>query len=86
MHQRRTARSILRAQWFFDLDQALHEAERLLNLLEADNGFPAEAVQLRLRIRTVKSEIEQLNRVMPGEGRVIGTNWPQPAAIHAAET
>lgn len=47
-------------------------------MLEADGGFPVETVRLRLRVQAVRSELELLNRVMMGEGRVVGDCWPEP--------
>lgn len=85
MQRRLTPRSLGRAQWFSDLLVALNEAERLLALLEADGGFPDDAIKLRRRIQVVSSELELLDRVARGEGRVIGSCWPEPAPAQAAE-
>lgn len=85
MHRRLTPRALGRTQWYADLLAALNEAERLLALLEADGGFPQEAVRLRRRVQTVSAELELLNRVARGEGRVVGSSWPDPAPARAAE-
>jgi hypothetical protein len=85
MHRHLTPRTLQRAQWFSDLTHALAEAEKLLTMLEADGGFPAETARLRLRVQTVQSEIELLNRVALGEGRVVGGSWPEPTPVRAGE-
>ena len=85
MQRRITPRSLGRAQWFSDLFVALNEAERLLALLDSDGSFPDEAMRLRRRIQLVSSELEQLDRVARGEGRVIGSCWPEPEPARAAE-
>ena len=85
MQRRITPWSLGRAQWFSDLLVALNEAERLLALLDADGGFPDETTKLRERIQLVSSELELLDRVARGEGRVIGSCWPEPVAARAAE-
>ena len=85
MQRRITPRSLGRAQWFSDLLSALNEAERLLVLLEASGGFADETLRLKRRIRTVSGELELLDRVARGETRVISSNWPEPAAVGAAE-
>ena len=85
MQRRITPRSLSRAQWFSDLLVALNEAERLLVLLEASGGFPDETVRLRRRIQALSSELELLDRVARGEGRVVGSSWPDPAPARAAE-
>lgn len=84
MQRRLTPRSLSRAQWFSDLLVALNEAERLLALLEANQGFPDETLRLRQRIQTLSSELEQLDRVARGEGRVVSGSWPEPAATRTA--
>ena len=76
MHRHLTPRALQRAQWFKDLTIALAEAEKLVAILEADGGFPAELARLRMRIQKLRSELELLNRVMVGEGRVVGPSWP----------
>ena len=78
MQRRITPRSLGRAQWFSDLLIALNEAERLLALLDATRAFPDETVQLRSRIQRLSSELELLDRVARGEGRVVSSCWPQP--------
>ena len=85
MQRRLTPRSLGRAQWFSDLLVALNEAERLLVLLEASGGFPDETVRLRRRIQALSSELELLDRVARGEGRVVSSSWPDPAPARAAE-
>lgn len=80
MHRHLTPRALQRAQWFKDLTAALAEAEKLLGILEADGGFPVEAARLRIRVQNVRSELELLNRVMRGEGRVVGSAWPAAKA------
>jgi len=84
MQRRITPRSLGRAQWFSDLLTALNEAERLLALLEASNGFPDETARLRQRIQILSAELELLDRVARSEGRVISSSWPEPAAAHGA--
>ena len=84
MQRRITPRSLSRAQWFSDLLVALNEAERLLALLEESGGFPEETTRLKRRIQTVSSELELLDRVARGEGRVISSSWPEPASAGAA--
>ena len=78
MQRRITPRSLGRAHWFSDLLVALNEAERLLALLETDGGFPDETIRLRQRIQAVSSELELLDGVARGEGRVISSSWPEP--------
>lgn len=85
MQRRITPRSLGRAQWFSDLLVALNEAERLLALLEADGSFPDETTRLRHRIRSVSSELELLDRIARGEGRVVSSIWPEPSPALAAE-
>ena len=85
MQRRITPRSLNRAQWFSDLLIALNEAERLLTLLEASEGFPDETIRLKHRIRTLSSELELLDGVARGEGRVVSSSWPNPAPARAAE-
>lgn len=85
MHRHLTPRSLKRAQWFKDLTTALAEAEKLLAILEADGGFPVETARLRIRVQNVRSELELLNRVMLGEGRVVGKSWPDPAPAQAGK-
>ena len=85
MQRHLTPRALGRAQWFTDLQAALGEAERLLVLLDADGGFPDETVRLRQRIRLVSSELELLNRVALGEGRIVSGNWPRPMQAGGAE-
>ena len=83
MQRRITPRSLDRAQWFSDLLVALNEAESLLVLLEESRGFPEATAKLRQRIQTLSAELEQLDRVARGEGRVISSTWPEP--LRAAE-
>jgi uncharacterized membrane protein YfbV (UPF0208 family) len=85
MQRRITPRSLGRAQWFSDLLVALTEAERLLVLLESDRGFQQESDSLRRRIQSLSAELELLDRVARGEGRVVGSCWPDPAPARAAE-
>ena len=82
MHLHRTPRALQRAQWFFDLGQALYEAEKLLAMIEADGGFAGEAARLRLRIQLVRSELALLDKVVLSEGRLVGA-WPAPATAPA---
>ena len=86
MQRRITPRSLGRAQWFSDLFVALNEAEELLDLLERDGGFSEEAIGLRRRIQLVSSELELLDQVARGEGRVLGGCWPEPAHAGAVES
>ena len=65
------SRSPERPQWHFDLTAALDEAEMLLLLLEAYDGFADEACRLRQRIRALESELTLLNRDILGENRII---------------
>ena len=76
MHRHLTPRALQRAQWFKDLNTALADAEKLLSILETDGSFPAETARLRMRVQRVRSEIELLNRVIIGEGRIVGPSWP----------
>jgi|RhiMetdeSRZDD1v2_1073273.scaffolds.fasta_scaffold587939_2 hypothetical protein len=85
MQRHLTPRALGRAQWFSDLLTALGEAERLLALLDADGGFPEEAISLKRRIQVVTSELELLNRVARGEGRVVSSSWPEPLQAGSAE-
>ena len=85
MQRRIAPRSLDRAQWFSDLLIALNEAERLLELLEANEGFPDETIQLKRRIRAASSELESLDQVARAEGRVIGSCWPEPMPGRGAE-
>lgn len=80
-----TPRALGRTQWYSDLLTALGEAERLLALLEADGGFPEEAIGLKRRIQVVTSELELLNRDARGEGRVVSSSWPEPLQAGGAE-
>lgn len=84
MHRHRTPRAVQRAQWFSDLTSALSEAEKLLGMIDAGNGYPAEAACLRRRIQLVRSELAVLNKVILSEERVIGT-WPDPAPPSALD-
>lgn len=83
MQRRLTPRSLGRAQWFSDLLTALNEAERLLALLEATEGFPDETIRLRRRIQLLSSELELLDRVARGEDRVVSSSWPEPVQAKA---
>lgn len=83
MQRHLTPRALKRAIWFTELTAALAEAEKLLAILEVDGGFPVETARLKVRVQNVRSELELLNRVMLGEGRVVGTSWPEPAPIQA---
>lgn len=85
MQRRITPRSLGRAQWFSDLLVALNEAERLLALLDVTGAFPAETTRLRNRIQLLASELELLDRVARGEGRVVSSCWPEPPPPQAAE-
>jgi hypothetical protein len=85
MQRRITPRSLGRAQWFSDLFVALKEAEQLLALMEADGRFHGETIALKSRIQSVSSELELLDRVARGEGRVIGSCWPEPLTASTAE-
>lgn len=85
MQRRITPRSLSRAQWFSDLLTALNEAERLLVLLEECGGFPDETIRLKGRIQALSSELELLDHVARGEGRVISSSWPEPPAARTAE-
>jgi hypothetical protein len=85
MQRRITPRSLSRAQWFSDLLVALNEAERLLVLLEASGGYPDETLRLRRRIQALSSELELLDRVARGEGRVVSSSWPEPTPARTAE-
>ena len=85
MYRHLTPRALVRAQWLSDLNRALEDADLLLNMLASDGGFPDETAKLRLRVQTVRSEIELLNRVVAGEGRVVGRIWPVPTPSHMAE-
>jgi hypothetical protein len=85
MQQRITPRSLGRAQWFSDLLVALKEAEQLLALLEQDRSFPDETIRLKHRIQAVSAELELLDRLARGEGRVIGACWPEPVPARTAE-
>lgn len=78
------ARSLVRARWYGDLTAALRDAERLLLLLEADGSFPAEAGRLRFRIATVRSELEQLNRLVQSQDRIVGIPWSDAGRPHHA--
>lgn len=85
MKRHLTPRALKRAEWFKDLATALAEAEKLLAILEANGGFPRETRRLRDRVQAVRTEIEILNRVMVGEGRVVGKSWPEQTPVQAAE-
>jgi hypothetical protein len=85
MQQKLTPRTLQRAQWFRDLTDTLVDAEKLLEMFEADGGFSTETAQLRMRIQNVRSELAQLNRVAAGEGRVVSKCWPQPMQAGAAD-
>lgn len=85
MQRHLTPRALGRAQWFSDLLTALGEAERLLALLNADGGYPDEAIRLKRRIEVVTSELELLNRVARGEGRVVSSSWPEPMQAGRSE-
>jgi hypothetical protein len=80
MHRHLTPRALERAQWFADLSTALAEAEKVLALLECAGNFPAETIRLRNRIEAIRTELAQLNRVILGEGRVVGRDWPAAKA------
>ena len=66
-----------------DLSAALADAEKLLSLLEADGQYPAETIRLRLRIETVRSEMEVLRQMTRCDDRVIRSPWPELPPIHA---
>lgn len=76
MRRHITPRALERAQWFSDLNNALGEAEKLLSLMEQDGGFLAETMRLRLRVEGIRTELDQLNRVLLGEGRILSSEWP----------
>lgn len=78
MHRHLSPRAIERAIWFADITTALGEAEKLLALLERDGGHPEETGRLRQRIQIVRSELNLLNRVILGEGRIVQGSWPEP--------
>lgn len=86
MQRRITPGAAGRAKWFSDLLVALREAERLLALLEADGDYPEETVRLRRRIQLISAELELLDQVARGEGRVVGSCWPEPPTTRAAES
>lgn len=69
------SRALSRAHWYGELISALLEAERLLLMLEASEGFPAAAGQLGHRIAAVRSEVETLNRIKLSDDRIIGAPW-----------
>jgi len=83
MHKTPTPSSLKRAQWLTDLTAALGEAETLLMMLERDGGFAGEAAPLRLRVEAVRSELDLLNRVISGEGRIVSSTWPNPGTAPA---
>lgn len=85
MHKNVTPSSLKRAQWITDLIDALADAEMLLVMLEEGGEFAGESALLRLRIQTVRSEVDLLNRVMLGEGRVVSSTWPNPGIIPTDE-
>jgi DNA-binding GntR family transcriptional regulator len=85
MQQKLTPRTLQRAQWFRDLTDPLVDAEKLLEMFEADGGLSTETAQLRIRIQNVQSELAQLNRVAAGEGRVLSKCWPQPMQAGTAD-
>ena len=85
MHRHLTPRTLQRAQWFSDLTTALAEAQILLGMLEEGGGFAAETARLRQRVQAVQVELERLNRVALGEGRVVGGSWPDAAPAYAGE-
>lgn len=76
MHRLRTSRAEERSQWFADITSALRETEKLLMLLETGGSFAEKAARLRLRVETVRSDLDLLNRTTLGEGRVLGAAWP----------
>ena len=80
MPQKVQSRSLDRARWYGDLTAALREAERLLLLVEADGGFPAESVRLRLRVAAVRSELELLNRMVQSQDRILGIPWSETSS------
>ena len=80
MPQKVQSRSLDRARWYGDLTAALREAERLLLLVEADGGFSAESVRLRLRVAAVRSELELLNRLVQSQDRILGILWSQTSS------
>jgi hypothetical protein len=77
MKRHLTPRALKRAEWFKDVAAALAEAEKLLAILEANGAFAAETVPLRARVQTVRTEVDLLNRVILGHGRVVGESWPE---------
>jgi hypothetical protein len=86
MHKTPTPSSLKRAQWLTDLTTALVEAEMLLMMLESDDGFAGEAAPLRLRVEAVRSELDLLNRVISGEGRIVSSTWPNPGTALAGNS
>ena len=80
MPQKVQSRSLDRARWYGDLTAALREAERLLLLVEADGGFSAESVRLRLRVAAVRSELELLNRLVQSQDRILGIPWSETSS------
>jgi hypothetical protein len=85
MHTNITPSSLKRAQWITDLIDALADAEMLLLMLEEGDEFAGESARLRLRIQSVRSEVDLLNRVISGEGRVVSSTWPNLGATSAAK-
>ena len=82
MYQIPDSRSLIRPSWIKDLAAALSDAERMLAALEADGRFPAETIQLRIRVDTIRSEMELLDRVTRNGDRVVRAPWPDPTPIH----
>jgi hypothetical protein len=85
MQRHVSPRALKRAQWLGDLTFALAEAEKLLTMLESGAVFPDETVRLRQRVQAVRSELDLLNRVILGEGRVVGPAWPGSESARLAE-
>jgi hypothetical protein len=85
MKRHLTPRALKRAEWFRDLATALAEAEKLLLTLETSGSFPAETTRLRDRVQAVRKEVDVLNRVILGEGRVVGQSWPERMPVQAME-
>jgi hypothetical protein len=80
MRRHLSPRALERAQWISDLSTALADAEKLLSLLKRDGSWPRETERLRVRVQTVRAELKRLNRVVPGEGRILGRDWPDAKA------
>lgn len=76
MYRSPDPRSLIRPSWRKDLSAALGAAEKLLSTLEADGRYPVETVQLRIRIETIRSEMESLDGAIRCGDRVVRSPWP----------